>query len=256
MSSQQPQIAVQLYSLRHYTDDFATLIKTVAQAGFDGVELVHNHGIPAAEMKGILDEHGLVPASAHVGYEALRDDLAGVIEFHQAVGNSHLIVPAPPEGLRNASDPEPWRGFAGSLAQIGAACQAEGMHLGYHNHHWEMQVVMGRRVIDWLMAETTPQELFFEPDLAWVVHGGEDAAQLLGQYAERCLRIHMKDLAPKGQNQDEMGLADVGSGTLDWATLIPAAVNTGCSWLVVEHDMPKDPVASVTNSLGFIRGKL
>jgi sugar phosphate isomerase/epimerase len=228
----------------------------VAQAGFDGVELVHNHGIPAGEMKAILAENGLIPASAHVGYETLREDLAGVIEFHQAVGNSHLIVPAPPQGLRSATDPEPWRSFARSLADMGEICQGEGMRLGYHNHHWEMGVVMGRRVIDWLMAETDPKELFFEPDLAWVIHGGEDAAQLLAQYGERCLRIHMKDLAPKGQNEDEMGLADVGSGTLDWATLLPAAVGTGCPWLVVEHDKPKDPVASVTNSLNFIRANL
>ena len=35
-----PAIAVQLYSLRNYTKDFAELIRTVAGVGYKAVELV------------------------------------------------------------------------------------------------------------------------------------------------------------------------------------------------------------------------
>lgn len=251
-----PSIAVQLYSLRNYTKDFGELIRTVAGVGYTAVELVGAPGLSAGDVAAILQENGVTAVSAHVGIQGLRDDLAGTIAFHQAVGNSHLIVPAPPSELREAGDAAAWRGLGTELGGYAARCADAGMKVGYHNHWWEMTEIDGKRAIDWLLEGDTSGALFLEPDLAWAAKGGADPVALLEQYAGRCPRVHAKDLAKPGENEDQMGLADVGYGTLDWDVLIPAAKAAGAEAFVVEHDLPADAVASVRRSLEFLKSKV
>ncbi len=99
-----------------------------------------------------------------------------------------------------------------------------------------------------------PEHLQWEPDLAWIVRGEADALALLQRYAGRCPCIHVKDLAPEGQNEDEMGFADVGYGTLNWETLLPATQAAGAEWYIVEHDLPKEPIKTIQRSYVLSRG--
>ncbi|MBI1293564.1 TIM barrel protein [bacterium] len=247
-------VAVQLYSLRHFSSDFATQIATVAEMGYPGVELV-GLSMPAEEARDILAQHGVKAVSAHVSIQAMREDIDKVMNFHQVIGNSYLIVPAPPQDVREANTVDAWVGLARELAELGRRCIDADLRIGYHNHWWEMAEIDGKRVVDWMMEETSPDYLFLEPDLAWVTKGGADAEAILKQYTGRCPRVHVKDLAAAGQNEDQMGLADVGYGTLNWDVLLPAARAAGAEWYVVEHDLPKDPPASVQRSLEFLRSK-
>jgi sugar phosphate isomerase/epimerase len=127
------------------------------------------------------------------------------------------------------------------------------MRLLYHNHDFEMVLIDGKPAIDWLLAGADPQNVGFEADLAWIVAGGQDAAALLQQYSGRVPRVHAKDL---GDNPAERGLADVGSGRLDWETILPAVLAAQAEWIVVEHDQPLDPIASIRRSQAFLAEKL
>ncbi len=251
-----PAIAVQLYSLRNYTSDFAEVIRTVADVGYRAVELVGTPGLSGADVAAILQENGVQAVSAHVGIQGLRDNLAETIAFHQVVGNSHLIVPAPPSELREAKDAAAWRALGAELGGFAGRCADAGLKIGYHNHWWEMAEVDGKRIINWLLESDASGRVFLELDLAWAVKGGGDPLAILQQYAGRCPRIHAKDLAKPGENTDQMGLADVGYGTLDWDALIPAAKAAGATAFVVEHDLPADAVASVRRSLAFLTARV
>ena len=55
-------------------------------------------------------------------------------------------------------------------------------------------------------------------------------------------------MAAPGANLDEDGWADVGAGIIDWARYRREALAAGAQWLVVEHDKPRDPAASVRAS--------
>ena len=153
---------------------------------------------------------------------AHAEDLDGVIAFNKAVGNDVIIVPALPEELRSKSA-ENWIKVGKLLDGIGAQCAAAGMRLQYHNHWWEMDVFDGKLAIDWLLENASPENLGFEPDLAWIVRGGADPLELLARYSGRYPRVHAKDLAKPGESDNNMDLADVGYGTLDWDALLPAA---------------------------------
>lgn len=52
--------------------------------------------------------------------------------------------------------------------------------------------------------------------------------------------VHVKDLAPAGENEDEDGWADVGHGTMDWAKLWQHSAAAGCTLFIAEHDKPSD----------------
>ena len=254
-ANMKPSIAVQLYSLRHLSDNFSDIAAAAASAGYEGVELIFLPDHTGEETKAILDSQGLQCVSAHVPYQSLVDDFNATIAFHRAVGNDRLILPVPDSNVREAANADAWREFGRTLNELGRRCRAEGMRLGYHNHAFEMEQFDGARAIDLLLGNAEEENLFWEPDLAWITDGGASPLELLQQYAGRCLHIHAKDLAPSGQNEDQMGLADVGYGTLEWDALLPACRAAGAACYVVEHDLPKDPVASVRRSREFLASR-
>ena len=244
-------LAVQLYTLRTLTRPADDLLGEVAAIGYDGVELAGTYGLSAEDLRAVLDKHGLRVSSAHVGLADLEADLPGVIKYHKAVGNDTLIVPWLAMDLRGSSG-QAWTGLGQRLNLLGKRCRSANMRLLYHNHDFEMVEIEGRLAIDWLMEGADAENLGFEIDVAWVVRGGQDAPAMLARYAGRCSRIHVKDL---GDNPDEKGFADVGHGKLDWGAILPAAQAAGVEWLIVEHDQPTDPMASIRRSYAFLSGQ-
>ena len=195
-------IAVQLYSLREMPENFDETLALVAEAGFSALETVGEHDCTATEMLALLDKHRLRVISTHLQLETLRDHMHEIIAFNQAIGNDTLVVPYIPSlvGEKRASV---FRDTGELLGELGRRCQAAGMRLLYHNHHWEMVEIEGRLALDWLFDAAGPDSLGFEPDLAWIEFGGVDPVALLQRYSGRCLRVHIKDLAPKGHNLDQ-----------------------------------------------------
>ncbi|GIK40785.1 MAG: xylose isomerase [Chloroflexota bacterium] len=248
-------IAVQLYSLRTLPGTFDETLAQVAGVGYTAVETVGDHGCTPAEMRALLDKHGLQVIATHLPLDSLRNNLPQIITFNQAIGNDVLVAPYIPYlvGEKRASIFQETGQLLGELAQ---RCQAEGMRLLYHNHHWEMVEIDGKLALDWLF-DSAGDSLGFEPDLAWIIFGGVDPVALLQRYAGRCLRVHVKDLGTVGPDSSEplmdgAVMADVGAGSLDWPALLPAARDAGAAWYIVEHDNPPDPVASVSNSLAYL----
>jgi sugar phosphate isomerase/epimerase len=242
-------IAVQLYTLRTVQMPFDQLLGEIAAIGYAGVETTGSHGCTADEMKDLLAKHNLQVASTHAGLARLESEFDEVVAFNRTVGNTTLIVPALPEEMRTG-DAAAWQQTGRKLADLSKQARDAGMNFLYHNHAFEMVDVEGKLAIDWLL-QSAP-DVGFEIDLAWVQRGGQDGLQLLQRYTGRCTRIHCKDVAPEGQNQDQMGFADVGHGVLDWSTLLPAAQAAGAEWYIVEHDLPKEPLASIRRSFEFL----
>lgn len=244
------QLAVQLYTLRHY-HGVTEQLAAVAEAGYGGVETLATHGLAAGELKALLAAHGLAVCSSHVPLQALREDLDFYISFNQALGNFTLVIPYL-DALERPRDARGWRHLGERLAELGRRCRAAGTRLLYHNHDFEMARYDGQTALDWLI-EGAQGALEVELDLAWIVKGGEDPCDFLARYRGRCPRVHLKDLAPPGENRDEEGWADVGYGTLEWSRLLPAAREAGAEWLIVEHDAPRDPLRTISRSLATLK---
>ncbi|MCC6454656.1 MAG: TIM barrel protein [Caldilineaceae bacterium] len=255
MTTSNLPLAVQLYSLRMLPDPFDKVLAEVAAAGYRGVETIGNHGLSASEMQELLDKHQLQAISTHVGLPVLEKEMESVIAFNQAIGNQVITIPYLAEELR-PSDEAGWAALGERFGKLGKQLADVGMRLLYHNHAFEMVETNGKLMIEWMLDSTDPAYLQWEPDLAWVVRGEADPVALLQKYAGRCPRVHVKDLAPAGTNEEEKGFADVGYGTLDWATLLPAARAAGAEWYIVEHDLPQDPLRTIRRSFDYLKGKM
>ena len=258
--SQRPPIALQIYTLRSLTQSPAEVLAEVADAGYSGVELAGTFapGMDPAQLRKLLDDAGLRVVSNHISIVALEEDLPAVVRAQQTLGNSMIIVPwiAPDQRGQTA---DAWKELGARLAGLARRCAHAGMDFMYHNHDFEMVMIDGRPAIDWLMqgAEEAGVPIGFEIDVAWAQHGGQDPVALLERYSGRVARLHCKDLAvDPDANPAERGLADVGSGKLDWDAILPAAAQAGVQWYVVEHDVPSDPLASIRRSYEFLAGRL
>lgn len=245
-------IAVQLYTLRTLKQSPDEILAAVAEAGYSGVELAGTMGLSATDLRALLDKHGLKVVSAHVSLADLEADLPGAIRAQKILGNDTLVVPWLSPELRGASAAA-WTALGQRLGKLGRRCRMANMRLLYHNHDFEMAQIEGRPAIEWLLDAARPELLGFEPDLAWIVVGEQDAPAMLKTYAGRCPRVHVKDL---GDNPDERGFADVGYGRLDWDSLLPAIAESGAEWLVVEHDQPTNPLESIRRSQAFLQEKM
>ena len=65
--------------------------------------------------------------------------------------------------------------------------------------------------------------------------------------------VHVKDIAPAGENANEDGWADVGHGTMDWDALYAAAKQfTNARYFVMEHDNPADVDRFASRSIATV----
>lgn len=184
----------------------------------------------------LLKEHGLTSKSGHFTLEVFEDSPDLVAEIARRFGMWLVVCPwINPED--RPTTVEGWRALGARMAKLTEDMKAEGLTFAYHNHEFEMVPLPdGTYPIDLLLGDTVP----FEPDLAWMVVGDADPLEWLEKYKGRIPAVHVKDVAPAGENADERGFADLGHGRLDWQRLWDASVAAGVELMVVEHDQPSD----------------
>lgn len=247
-----PPLSIQLYSLRTLPG-LPEVLDTVAAAGYRHVELIGSHLDDAANVRRQLDARGLAASSSHVGMAALRERFDAVMGACKTFGFEQLFMPSVPPDERQSVEPY-WSLLGRELGQMALRAQQHGIALGYHNHHWELNVQPdGRSALDCLFAGAGDAPLTWQADVAWLVRGNADPVALMQQHRARLVSVHAKDLAAANTKLDEDGWDDVGHGVLDWrGRLAPAAIANGARWFVAEHDKPSDPARFARNSFAFL----
>ena len=239
----QPQdipVGLQLFSIRHECEkldgkNFPAVVEAVAKMGYQAVEFAGYYGYEAAELRRILDDHGLLCCGAHVGIHTLMgDELPRSIEFHRTLGNRFLIVPGLPEEFRASADA--WADTAKSFNVIAEALEPHGMVTGYHNHHVEFQAMDGQ--VPWdIFFGGTVESVVMQLDIGNAIHGGADCAKILRAYPGRSQTIHIKEYGGAPE-------AVVGEGEVDWSELIPLIAELGgTQWYIIEHE--RDPARAL-----------
>jgi sugar phosphate isomerase/epimerase len=246
-------LAIQLYTMRSL-GDLDRILDAVVKAGYRQVETGGAQLDDAKTTKAKLDARGLKASSSHVSLAALRELPEAVVEASRTLGIDQLFMPAvPPDQRAMAADG--WRALGRELGRMSERLRRDGIELGYHNHHWELEPKDGARTaLELIFDAAGGSPLTWQADVAWLVRGGVEPKAWLDRYRSRLTSAHVKDIAPAGQNRDEDGWADVGSGVLDWRDLWQACRDAGARWMVVEHDKPKDPARTARASLAFLTG--
>lgn len=242
-------LAIQLYTLRHVSDDLGELVRISAEAGYAGVEGGYGPGLEAEELRDVLAEHGVKMVSAHVALDALETNLEDAVRYQKTLGNDTIILPWLDKSLFSDTR-ESWEALAKRLTPIAEKLQDKGMTFLYHNHSFEFDKYEEDLALEVLLDNTPSMGL--ELDIGWCQEGGVDPLMLLEKYSGQVSRIHVKDRAPEGQNVDQGGWADVGDGVIDWGPILKAAQGAGCDWFIVEHDEPADPLQTAKRSFDYL----
>ncbi|MGO4697451.1 sugar phosphate isomerase/epimerase family protein [Paenibacillus sp. 2TAB26] len=246
-------IGLQLYTLREeMAIDFKGMLKKVAELGYEGVEFAGYGGLPADDLKALLDELGLKGFSSHLSLHALRADLQKEIDYLKAIGAQYMVCPYlfPEDRPKNADE---WRTLFVELEQIGKEVQKQGLILGYHNHEFEFEGVVGdNNPFEAMFAETTPQAVQVEMDVCWVQFAGKDPLQYIDKYAGRLPLLHLKDYSLDDQRQ--MVTLELGEGVVDLPAVIQAGEQAGVEWLIVEQDFCQSPpLQSIEKSYAWLK---
>ncbi|MEO2004259.1 MAG: TIM barrel protein, partial [Candidatus Poribacteria bacterium] len=130
-------LALQLYSVRNeLAADTRGTLKAVADMGYEGVEFAGGPQNTAEELKGYLDEFGLLCCGWHTPWGLVQPDkLDETIEFNKTLGNRFVIVPGLPGDLTGSR--EAWTKLAAQFNGIADTLGGHDMVTGYHNHHTE-----------------------------------------------------------------------------------------------------------------------
>jgi len=242
----------QLYSSRNFPPMSDTL-KMVAATGYTQVEgygAMFSDDADLGALKAELDALGLSMPTAHIAVTLIQSRPERVIEIAKTLGLDTVFAPhiAEPERPVTASG---WSEFGRELEAAGKPLTDAGLTFGWHNHAFEFVAVEGALPMDLMLAEAP--SLKMELDVAWCVKGGEDPIAWMEKNADRIAGIHVKDIAPEGEAQDEDGWADVGHGTMDWQAIMDAARKTPCRYFVAEHDNPNDHKRFAARSLASMQ---
>lgn len=244
-------MGLQLYTVRTAELEVEALLAAVAAAGYDGVETVGTQGVEPARLRAALDETALTLASAHVALSALRDDAPGVAATHRVLGTPLIVVPWL-DPTDRPSDEHGWAELGRELGGIATALADAGIPLAYHHHDFELAGLGDTDGLTVLAEAAGPDRVSLELDTGWLLRVGHDPAAWLARWGARVTRLHVKDL----RSGDDPPWVDVGDGELDLSAVVAAASATGVPWLIVEHDAPSDPLATMQRSAAALAAAL
>jgi sugar phosphate isomerase/epimerase len=222
--------------------DFPGTIKTLAQAGFQTIELCSPVGYAddgfaglarykGSEVKKILNDAGVTCFSSHFVIEELRKDQEDRIAWAKDVGLTQMLVPSL-GGPKNPTLGDVKRA-ADEYNKMGEKAARAGIQQGLHNEDFELSKVDGQRTYDVLFGLLDPKLVKFQFQVS-TISDGYDAAQYFLKYPGRFISMHVQ-----GWNSNTRKIVAVGQGTLDWRKIFTAAKTGGVKNYFVEMDMEK-----------------
>ncbi len=244
------QLSYQLYSSRN----FPPLTDTLAMLRDLGYAQVEGFGGLYGDLQGLvsaLNASGLTMASGHFGLDMLENEPDRALEIARATGMKAVYCPHITADLR-PTDAAGWRAFGERLQKAGEPVRAAGLTFGWHNHDFEFKALPDGTMPMAAILEGGP-DLSWEADIAWIVRGGADPFEWIDRYEDRLSAVHVKDIAPAGENADEDGWADVGHGTVDWKALWKRLATTPVRLFIMEHDKPNDDKRFATRSIETVK---
>lgn len=258
------KVGLQLYTVRDaMKSDFEGSIAKVAAVGYKEVELAGLYNRSPKDVRAILDKNGLTAVSSHVGYEVVEKQWPETIEAAKVIGQSYIVCPGIPGDLRK--QPDGYKRVVELFNKAGETSSKAGIQFAYHNHSWEFQpepLLGGKRPFDFLLDSTDPKFCNMEMDIGWLCVTGQDPVSYFNRYPGRFPLVHVKDMKklPKiSADTDvsklphqEIEIADVGSGLIDWKKIFANTDEAGIQHFFVEHDSPKDAFASIANSYDYL----
>ena len=248
-------IGIQLYTVgADAAKDLDGTLKALSAIGYRSVESAGFLGRTPAQFRAALDAAGVVCTSAHIqgrgGADSFSGDLGKLADALRTIGVKTAVLPSPyipdrllGKGLREVLTQltaDDFKMNADFLNAKAAGLKAAGLKVGYHNHNFEFSPLGSITGLEILLKNTDPALVTFEMDIGWVAAAGADPLALLARHKGRFTLAHIKDIkaSTKANFALTMDPTEIGSGSLDWKKLLPAAYASGVRGFYVEQEAP------------------
>lgn len=255
-------IGLQVYTLRDQLKaDAPGTMKAMAEAGYKQAEL---YGFPKCDdlIKAAKD-NGLKVNSCHFEWETAVNpsdegfsDFKKIVEKAKGINLGHLVVPYLHD--KDRKDLDGYKRVAGNLNKAAVIAKEAGIQLAYHNHSFEYQPMGGSNGYEVFIKEFAP-EMKFEVDVFWVQAAGIDPVGLIKKLKDRVSQLHLKDLKkglelPIYGGMPKEAFKELGNGMIPMEPVIEAGRAAGVVHCHVEQDQSPDPIASIQESMKYLKG--
>jgi sugar phosphate isomerase/epimerase len=234
--------------------DYWGTLKKVSELGYKGIE----GGLPPGAAGSVMDYRqklgslGLRTVAYGSNVDLLNSKFYEIVGTVKALDCKYVVIYYGP-----CQSKEKVLQDAKTYNEIGKKLHTEGIQLCYHNHCQEFAKFDGKYGLDILFENTDPRYLAAQIDVAWVTIGGEDPVKFILKYKGRCPLIHLKDfsknIVTNVLNDSRLkGIwTEIGTGVVDFKSVLSAAQKAGVEWGSVEQDQLRDlpPMESIKVSI-------
>ncbi|MCO4101274.1 sugar phosphate isomerase/epimerase family protein [Gemmatimonas sp.] len=242
------RIGLQMYTVRAaLSKDIEGTVAAIAKAGITELEFFNPFGKDVAWWQALLKQHGLTAPSAHEALPKTDDGWKPIFERAQGMGHKLVVVPYVGDEFRGSK--ANWQRLADRLNAGATMAKAAGLQFGYHNHDFEFAPVDGTTGYEILTTQTDKDLVKLELDLYWAVKAGQDPLAIMKRWPGRIVAVHVKDAGPAPERK----MMDVGTGTIDFKSILATGRKQGLRHWFIEHDNPTDAIASITASAAAMK---
>ena len=208
-------------------------------------------------------EAGIKICGTHYNWDRIRNDVEGTVAYHKALGTTNVGIGGMPFDAR--ANVEKLNAFIDEFNACAAKYAEYGMKLTYHNHSFEFKKLEdGRTLFDHLVEKFDKENVSFVLDTYWLQHGGKDIREMIELLAGRVDILHIKDMeACRDVRIGETTVSipyitEVGSGNLNFKSIIATAEACGVKYFVVEDDRAVEVGSfdAVKKSADYIKANL
>ena len=213
---------VQLYSLRNIgkAQGLEAILKTVADAGYDGVEFAGFYGHTPEEVKALCEKYNLIPYSAHIQAAQIPDN----IEYIKTLGFKIVYT----AGIFGDGWTDKYQEQLEIHKKAYEMLKEIGVEFGYHNHAHEY--ANGQDLVNKITTDVPGMKI--EIDLCWATYGGQNVVEKMKEYEGRLRCIHIKELDEGDPHTVPPSI--VGEGIVDMQGAFKEAKRQGLEWGVLE----------------------
>ena len=232
-------------------DGVASTLNLIQKMGITELETGAKKGTTNQEFKKLCNDRGITIPSTGSSFEELEKDPQKIIKNAKELGSKFVMCAwIPHKGENFTIDDAKKAVEVFNLA--GKALKDNGITFCYHPHGFEFRPYENGTLLDYIFQNTNPENVSFEMDVLWVLHGGGNPVQLLEKYGNRWKLMHVKDLK-KGVVGDFSGGTPaendvvLGTGQADWKNIFRVSKKIGIKHYFIEdeseHELENVPLS-------------
>jgi sugar phosphate isomerase/epimerase len=240
-------LACQLFSLRQFEGGWHPAFAAVKALGIDTIEVWcgavpsdPNASMSMTDMRAALTDAGMKLTCGHITMDEFDNRYEEWKNLLLEFGSRDWVIP-----FAKADSLEGWLNLLPKFRQMSARLEQDGLALGYHNHHMELEKLGDRYIMEHLLDNMPALKAQFHIG-QFLPKRGIVLADWLRKYAGRVCSLHLNDA-------DENGPTPLGQGACRAEEAIKTALDTGVTTFIMEVHVVQKTLDGVKRDVEFAR---